>query len=113
MWYGVETVFVDGKLFDTYYGGVCYAGNEEEPMNSCKRECKNRIEIHQDWFENENLAKDFCSGKITYVHHYVARYKKSIRSTLKEFVRREIVPVDEEKGILPHRGIYMVHEEKE
>ena len=65
MWYGVETVFVDGKLFDTYCGGVCYAGNEEESMNSCKRECKNRIEIHQDWFENENLAKDFCSGKIT------------------------------------------------
>ena len=42
----------------------------------------NRIEIHFDWFESEKLAKDFCDGKITYIHHYEAYYKKSINDML-------------------------------
>ena len=67
----------------------------------------NRIEIHFDWFEK--LAKDFCDGKITYIHHYEAYYKKSIKSTLRRFSRREIVNVDEQNGILPYRGINKDH----
>lgn len=118
MWYAVETAFVDGKHFgskcvfsegDLSPVGHCYAGLNEEPLNSCEKKFDNRIEIHFDWFESEKLAKDFCDGKITYIHHYEAYYKKSIKSTLRRFSRREIVNVDEQNGILPYRGIYKDH----
>lgn len=118
MWYAVETVFIDGKLFDsrclfiegdTSPAGHCYAGLDEEPINRCEKRFNNRIEIHTDWFESEKLAKYFCDGKITYIHHYDAYYKRSIKSTLRKFSKREIVEVDENSGILPHRGIYKEH----
>ncbi len=115
MWYAVETVFIDGQLFDSHcfdYGkktGICHAGDWEEPLNSCKKECLDRIEIHTDWFESEELAEDFKNGKITFIHHYDAYYKKSINSTLTKFTKREIVKVDVSKGIFPHKGIYEKH----
>lgn len=115
MWYCVETVFIDGKLFgsrccfdedDRSPVGKCYAAETEEPHNSRKEEFGGRIEIHLDWFESRELATDFRDGKITYVHTYESYYKKSINSTLRKFSQRKIVDVCEEKGILPHRGIY-------
>lgn len=114
MWYGVETVFIDGVLFgsrccfedgDTGPEGHCFASLDEEPGNSCKKEFDDRIEIHLDWFESEQLAKDFQSGKITYEHVYDTYYKESIKSTLSRFRERKIIQVDIEKGIFPHRGI--------
>lgn len=118
MWYATETVFIDGKLFgsmclftkgDTSAAGHCYRPHDEEPMNSCKKEFDNRIEIHTDWFESEELAEQFMEGKVTYIHHYDAYYKPAINSTLTKFHNREIVPVDEEKGLYPHRGVYQRH----
>ena len=114
MWYAVETVFIDGALFgsrccftegDTGPAGHCYTDHSEEPCNSCKREFGDRIEIHLDWFESEELAKAFCDGKVTYVHTYDAYYNAAIRSTLTKFKSREVVPVDDEKGFFAHRGV--------
>lgn len=112
MWYAVETVFIDGELFDIHgfdydkRHGITYAEHDEEPMNKTKRECSDRIEIHTDWFETKELAKGFIDGKITYVHYYDAYYDKSINSTLKKFSKRKIVKVDIDNGILPYKGIY-------
>ena len=110
MWYGVETVFVDGKLFDSYCVGKSYNNHDEEPMNKTKKECNGRIEIHLDWFETVELAEAFRDGKITYIHHYDSYYKRSINSTLSRFTKREIVQVDIHKGYFPHRGLYVRHE---
>ena len=113
MWYATETAFIDGKLFgtrclfkegDTSAVGHCYCSHNEEPMNEVKYEFGNRIEIHTDWFESEELAKSFCEGKITYKHIYDTYYKPSIRSTLSNFRKREIIEVKD--GIEPYRGIY-------
>lgn len=109
MWYGVEITYVDGKFFDGYCGGICYAEHNEEPMNSCKHLCNNRIEIHVDWFETQELAQKFLDGEITYIHHYESYYKASIKSTLRHFVKREIVDVNEEKGYFKHKGVYQDH----
>lgn len=115
MWYAVETVFIDGKLFgskcafidgDSSPVGHCYADLTEEPMNQCNSEFDGRIEIHLDWFESEKLAKDFCNGKITYIHYYDGYFENSIKTTLTRFRKREIIPVNENEGILPYRGIY-------
>lgn len=112
MWYAVETVFIDGKLFDIHgfdydkKHGITYAEHNEEPMNRVKSECNNRIKIHTDWFETKELAEKFINGEITYVHYYDTYYKKSINSTLKKFSKREIVKVDIVNGILPYNGIY-------
>ena len=119
MWYAVETAFVDGQLLgsecvfkegDTSLLGHCLADLSEEPHNSCEKKFFGRLEIHTDWFESEELAKQFKEGKITYIHHYEAYYKRSINSTLRRFLRREIVEVDEAKGYLPYEGIYMDHQ---
>jgi hypothetical protein len=118
MWFATETVFIDGKLFgsrcifikdDTSPVGHCYCSHDEEPRNSCKIEFDNRIEIHTDWFESEELAEQFVEGKVTYIHHYDAYYKAAIKSTLTRFRRREIAPVDEENGLYAHRGVYKKH----
>lgn len=118
MWYAVETVFIDGVFFgsrccftdgDTSPVGHCYAEHSEEPRNSCKKEFGDRIEIHLDWFESEELAKDFRDGKITYVHHYDAYYKAATGSTLTKFKSREVVPVDAENGLYAHCGAYKKH----
>ena len=115
MWYAVETVFIDGHFWnsrclfhdgDTNPTGHCYCNHDEEPGNSCKKVFDGRIEIHLDWFETEELAHDFCDGKITYKHIYNTYYKESIKSNLSQFSKREIIDVDVEKGVLPHRGIY-------
>lgn len=117
MWYAVETVFIDGKLFgskccfkkgDKSSVGHCYADLKEEPRNSCKREFDNRIEIHTDWFESEELAEAFCNGKITYIHYYDTYYRRDIKSTMSRFAKREIVNVDEEHAA--HRGMYIKNE---
>jgi len=116
MWYAVETVFIDGELFgskcvfvdgDTSALGHCYASHSEEPGNRCERFFDNRIERHIDWFESEELAKRFCAGEITYVHHYETYYKAALKSTLQRFIKREIVEVG--NGILPYRGVYEKH----
>lgn len=108
MWYAVETVLIDNELFgsqcvfldgDTGPVGHCYADHSEEPMNSCKRFFNDRIEIHTDWFESEELAKQFCRGEITYIHYYKDY----------DFLKREIVKVDEKSGIYPYRGIGKIH----
>ena len=84
MWYAVETVFIDGKLFDSRrfdYDknyGVCRCQHDEEPMNGTKREFGNRIEIHTDWFETEELAEKFYNGEITYIHYYDVYYNNSL-----------------------------------
>lgn len=118
LWYAVETVFIDGKLFGSRccftkgskgHAGHCYQSHDVEPMNSCKREFDDRIEIHTDWFESEELAEQFMEGKVTYIHHYDAYYKPAIRSTLTKFKSREVVPVDEENGLYAHRGVYKQH----
>lgn len=115
MWYAVETVFIDGKLFDsrcvfkegdTSPLGHCFAGLDEEHMNRCEKKFGDRIEIHTDWFESEELAKKFRDGEITYVHTYDAYYKQSIKSTLRRFVKREIVEVSPNRGYYPCRGVY-------
>lgn len=117
-WYAVQTAFVDGTLLDSKccfsedgkgMGGIQIASHSEEPVNYCKKEFFGRIEIHTDWFESMELAKAFCEGKITYVHHYNTYYKASIRSTLQKFSRREIVKVSEAEGIVPYRGIRKEH----
>lgn len=118
MWYAVETAFVDGQLLasecvfqegDTSPLGHCYASLSEEPMNMCEKKFFDRLEIHTDWFESEELAKQFSEGKITYVHHYDAYYSPGIRSTRTRFTKREIVAVDEEKGYFPYRGVRQLH----
>lgn len=118
MWFATETVFIDGNLFgsrcifkkgDTSTVGHCYCSHNEEPRNSCTMEFDNRIEIHTDWFESEELAGQFVEGKVTFVHHYDAYYKPALKSTLTKFRKREIVPVDEGKGLYPHRGVYQRH----
>lgn len=115
MWYAVETVFIDGELFgsrccftegDTSPVGHCYARSDEEPRNGSKKEFDDRIEINLDWFESEEIAKDFRDGKITYVHMYDAYYNAAIKSTLKQFKSREIVAVNPRDGFLSHRGVY-------
>jgi hypothetical protein len=117
MWYATETVFIDGKLFDTHccfkdgdttgVAGHCFS-NETEPGNSCKTECNGRIEIHTDWFESERLAHDFCDGKITYVHTYETHYNASLKTNFNRFMGREIVMVGGD--ILPYRGIAQIYE---
>lgn len=119
MWFATETVFIDGNLFgsrcifkkgDTSPLGHCYCKpHDVEPMNRCTLEFDNRIEIRTDWFESEELAEQFVEGKITFIHHYDAYYKPAINSTLTKFRNREIVPVDEEKGLCAHRGVYKKH----
>lgn len=104
MWYAVETAFVDGQLLgsnccfidrdEQSSVGHCFADWNEEPHNSCQKEFNDRIEIHVDWFETETLAHAFCDGKVTYITHYDAYYKKSINSTLRRYRSREIVKVD-------------------
>lgn len=114
MWYAVETVFIDGKLFgsqclfdeDDAVKGCCYCSHNEEPMNSSHTEFGGRIEIHCDWFETKELAMRFQDGEITYKHIYEAYYKPSIKSTLTQFVKREIVELCGNNGALAHRGIY-------
>lgn len=115
MWYAVETAFIDGKFFgshclfidgDTSPMGHCYASIDEEPMNSCEKKYNNRIEIHTDWFESEDLAKSFRDGKITYIHYYDAYYDKSVKTTFTRFRKRKIVSIDVENGIYPYKGIY-------
>lgn len=117
MWYAVETVFIDGKFFGSECCfikgnnssiGHCYASLTEEPMNSCKREFNNRIEIHTDWFESEELAEAFCKGEITYVHYYDTYYRNDIKSTMSHFTKREIVKADEEH--VAHKGLYIKNE---
>lgn len=115
MWYATETVFIDGKLFasrccftdgDKSVVGHCYESLDAQPMNRCEKHFDNRIEIHTDWFESEELAHKFCDGLITYKHIYDTYYDKSIKSTLSKFKKREIVEVDEKNEIYPHKGIY-------
>ncbi len=115
MWYAVETVFINGKFFDSKCVftddenspvGHCYCSMDEEPMNRRKTEFGGKIEIHLDWFESKELAKKFCDGEITYMHVYDAYYKKSIKSTLRRFKERKIVKVDPNTGVFPCRGIY-------
>lgn len=112
MWYAVETAFIDGKwfgsrcLFDkgsSNLKGHCYSSHNVEPMNQCQKLFDNRIEIHTDWFESEQLAEDFVAGKITYQHTYHTWYNPSIKSTLKQFIKREIISVDEKIGF-PRKG---------
>lgn len=108
MWYAVETTFVDDKLFDVHgfdydkRHGVCYAKHYEEPMNQTKKECNDRIEIHTDWFETKELAEKFINGEITYIHYYDC-YESYFNC---KFIKREIVNVDVDNGILAHKGIY-------
>ena len=76
MWYAVETAFVDGQLLGSQCCfvdgdeqspvGHCYADRNEEPHNSCQKEFNDRIEIHVDWFETEELAHAFCDGRYEY-----------------------------------------------
>lgn len=118
MWYAVETAFIDGRFFgsrclfvdgdETSSVGHCFA-NDHEPVNQCQKEFGDRIELHTDWFESEELAHAFCDGNITYIHHYEAYYDKSIKTSRRRFLKREIVTVDEEKGLFSHRGIYKDH----
>ncbi len=117
-WYAVETAFVDGELLDSKccfvedgssIVGVQIASHTEAPQNFCRKEFCDRIEIHTDWFETKELAKAFSEGKITYIHHFDAYYKASIKSTLRHYRSRELVEVCEEKGIMPYRGIYKDH----
>lgn len=111
-WYPVETVFVDGELFGTrtfdYAKMRCFttAYPFEEPHNTCKKEFDDRIEIHTDFFESEELAKAFVAGEITYIHHYDSYYGDTKPEARFRFAKREIVKVDIENGIHPHRGIY-------
>ena len=81
MWYAVETAFIDGRFLgsrclfvdgdETSSVGHCFA-NDHEPVNQCQKEFGDRIELHTDWFESEELAHAFCDGNITYIHHYEA-----------------------------------------
>ena len=112
MWYAVETVFIDGNFFGSecaftegnHHTGCCYAPEWEEPKNRCETRFQDRIEIHTEWFETEQLAKDFRDGKIAYKHTYLAHYEPSINSTLRKFYKREILPVAGD--IKPWVGIY-------
>lgn len=117
MWYAVETVFIDNKFFgsrlvftpgDTRQiaPGHCLESHEVEPGNRCKKEFGDRIEIHLDWFETEELALQFSNGLITYKHTYEKYFDHSIKSTLSHFIKREIIKVDKSKGILPYKGLY-------
>ncbi len=117
-WYAVATAFVDRELLGSKccfvedgsnIQGIQIASHTEEPHNSCKSEFFDRIEIHTDWFETMELAKAFSEGRITYIQHYDAYYKASIKSTLRHYRSREIVEVCEEKGIMPYKGIYKDH----
>lgn len=113
MWYAVETAFIDNKWFgsrcmfdeenEKSRAGTCMASHDEQPMNRTERFFNNRIEIHTDWFESKELAKAFIAGEITYCHLYHTWYDKRIHSTKQKFIRREIIPVDNETGF-PHRG---------
>lgn len=110
MWYSAETVFLDGKLLSSHpLAGTCDRPMWEEPVNTCKFICKDRIEQQVTWFESEEIRDKFCRGEVTYVHHYECYYDTGIRSTLSKFAGREIVPVDPDAGILPWRGKYVNH----
>lgn len=125
MWYAVETAFVNGKQFksiplfepdaDEASGrvlpGTCMAGHNEEPHNTCQKFLKGLMEIHTDWFQTKEQAMDFINGGITYVIHYRAVYKKSIKSTIRTFLNWEAVPAQGE--FLPYRGVYKDHPEGE
>lgn len=113
MWYGVETAFIDGELFGSRClfkkgskspVGHCYAPKYEQPGNSVEKQFDNRIELHCDWFESEELAERFCNGEITYIHYYHAWYDSSINSTFRRYCKREIAEVDFE-NYFPYRGI--------
>ena len=115
MWYGVETAFIDGNclvsycLFqdgDTSPVGHCYS-EDEYPVNICEKHFNDRIKIHVDWFESEELAHQFCEGKITYRHTF-EKWKGR-----QWFVKREILEIDPGKGILPYQGIQKIQELKE
>ena len=115
MWYAVETAFVDGRLLgsecvfqkgDESPVGRCYYDERAEPVNSCEKKFGDRIEIHVDWFESEELAEKFREGLITYRHIYDAYYDNAVKSTRRRFRRREIVDVDPSKGIYPHKGVF-------
>lgn len=113
MWYAVESVFVDGNLLGSK---CCFREGDPGPIGHCfslDAEPGNyrdvwmdgRCEKHIDWFESEELAHAFVEGRITYKHYYLAYYDASIRTTLLKFYKREIIPVDSGKGILPYRGL--------
>ena len=121
MWYAVETAFIDGQLFESRCCfidgdtsspvGHCFAGSEQEPQNSCQKFYNDRIEVRVDWFESESIAHDFCDGKITYIHHYEAYFDKSILTTRRRYIKREIVPVDHVK-YFAHKGVDIEHKVK-
>lgn len=104
MWYALETVFIDGKLF----GSRCAFIDEDSNPDGDYYVVSfgGRIEILLDWFESKEIAKGFCNGKVTYIHYYDGYFMDSAKTTLKRFSKREIIPVNENEGILPHRGIH-------
>jgi hypothetical protein len=113
MWCKKETVFVDGKMFDSH---CCFDDHEvnedgylftnsDYPMNTCEKYCRGRIEIRTDWFETEELAHLFCEGVITYVHTHEIRYNNTTKSRFIKLVKRDIIKVGDLGLAHPYRGI--------
>lgn len=105
MWYAVETAFIEGRwyksmlMFDPWASqenaralpGVCYAGHDECPHNTCQTFMGRLIEIHVDWFQTKEQAIEFMDGKIGYAMHFRTWYDRGIRSMRSEFIKWEPV----------------------
>lgn len=127
VWFAVETAFVGGQhlksipMFDQEadqlaYGrllpGICLAGHDEEPHNTCQTFLKGFVEIHTDWFQTKEEALGFINGQITYIAHYRAKYRPEIKSTIRTFIGWETVSVSNKyPSYLPYKGVYMDHSE--
>lgn len=115
MWYAVETAFINGNQFASRLcfkdgdrvAGICYEDEDAEPHNSCQKFMDGKIEIHYDWFQTKEQAKQFANGGITYVVVYQDEYRPDINSTISHFIGWHTEPCLGEN--LPYRGIYEHH----
>ena len=86
--------------------GCCPRPYYEEPMNACQTFMGGLIEIYTDWFQTKDQALKFCQGTQTYKITYREHYRADIKSTLRDFVKWEMVDVEGEYE--PWRGVYEI-----
>lgn len=62
-----------------------------EPHNSRQTFMNGLIEIHTDWFQTLEQARQFANSAGTYICHYTDRWSEKCRSRLTSFTKWEFV----------------------
>lgn len=99
-WYATELLKVDGEVVkkcvcaDKYKRGGTFDSDDLEPRNSCQTEFDGEVEYCVYWFESLDIARDFINGKVTWQETREKVFYELNNTTLLEFRKREIIPVD-------------------